>query len=242
MRALILSDIHANLNALQAVLKDAGQVDAVWCLGDVIGYGPDPNECISLLRDQPNVVSLLGNHDAASLGRISLDTFNQEARDAIYWTRTSLRVENSVWLTMLSESGVMENVTLAHGSPRNPLWEYLLDPVTAGVNFEFFETDVCFVGHTHLPIVFTYTGENRPARWNIPLPDQPLALKPRLIINPGSVGQPRDHDPRASYGILDTKANTWLPKRVVYEFKSVQSRILEYGLPDRHAVRLAEGW
>ena len=128
---LVLSDIHANLTALEAVFQSAGTVDAVWCLGDVVGYGPDPNECIELLRSQPNLACLMGNHDAAALGQIALETFNREARDSIQWLQSILKPENRDFLKSLPERMTIEQVTLAHGSPRNPVWEYLLDSHSA---------------------------------------------------------------------------------------------------------------
>ncbi len=242
MQVLVLSDIHGNLPALQAVLLDAGAVDQVWCLGDVVGYGPYPNECIELLRKQPDLVCLLGNHDAAVIGMIPLQTFNQDARLSVQWTSATLRHSNRAWLESLPEVEVHEPFTLVHGSPRNPVWEYLLDPGAASINFEYFETDYCFVGHTHLPIQFTFTQPHRPARWSIPPVDQETKLKPRVIINPGSVGQPRDHDPRAAYALLDTAGLTVRYKRVKYDIESVQQRILAENLPERHALRLIEGW
>lgn len=242
MRILVLSDIHANLPALQAVLHDAGETDQIWCLGDVVGYGPNPNECILLLQKQANLTCMLGNHDAAVLGAIPLHTFNQDARLSVQWTRAVLSLKNKAWLESLPEVKVKGKFTLVHGSPRNPVWEYLLDPGAAAVNFAHFETAYCFVGHTHLPIIFNFNAPEKPARWAIPPNDHAIRLKPRAIINPGSVGQPRDHDPRAAYGILDTTAHTWLSKRIAYDIETVQRHILASNLPERHAVRLTEGW
>ena len=144
MRILIISDIHANLTAFQAVVQDAGKVDAVWCLGDLVGYGPDPNECISLLRTLPELTCLVGNHDAAALGDIDLAAFNRDASLSSQWTRTALSSENLAFLGKLPDKLVIEQVTLAHGSPRNPVWEYLLDTITAASNFEFFNTPLRF--------------------------------------------------------------------------------------------------
>lgn len=242
MRALIISDIHANRTALETVLASAGHVDQVWCLGDIVGYGPDPNECIDILRKLPHLVSIIGNHDAAVCNQIPIEVFNPEARHAIQWTHESLTRDNESWLCALPERIEVEGVTLAHGSPRNPVWEYLLDPSTASINFSYFSTDVCFVGHTHLPIIYQNKPHQRSAHWLIPIFNQPVVLSGRLIINPGSVGQPRDRDPRASYGIYETTTRTWLPMRVAYNIQEVQNRIYAAHLPERHAVRLTDGW
>ena len=135
MKILVISDIHANLMALKAVLDAAGEVDAVWCLGDVVGYGPNPNECVELIRKQPNVICLLGNHDAACIGKMSVETFNHEARMAVDWTKSILTLENRDFLLGLPETVVHNEVTLAHGSPREPVYEYLLDVQSAAENF-----------------------------------------------------------------------------------------------------------
>src|SRR3972149_1045887 len=159
MRILVISDIHANLTALQAVLSDAGEIDAVWCLGDLVGYGPDPNDCIALVRQLPRLSCLLGNHDAAALNQIDIAAFNPEARRAVMWTQNVLSPDNYEYLSSLPEKVVEGEVTLAHGSPRQPIWEYLLDTRTATQNFDYFETGFCFVGHSHLPVIFQlYNG------------------------------------------------------------------------------------
>lgn len=242
MRVLIISDIHANLTALEAVLEHAKDQEAVWCLGDLIGYGPDPNECIELVASLPNSLSLIGNHDQAVLGEIPLSRFNSDAGAVVAWTQTVLSELNHAYLNTLPSKVALEGYTLAHGSPNQPVWEYILDPNTADRNFEAFSTDYCFVGHSHLPIIFQRPFPEsfalpRPVQWQ-----EPMELKPRMILNPGSVGQPRDGDPRASYGVLDTEAETWEMHRVEYDIKKVQERILEAGLPERQALRLMAGW
>jgi predicted phosphodiesterase len=242
MRVLIISDIHANLTALETVLSSAGEVDETWCLGDVVGYGPDPDECVSKFRGMGKLVCILGNHDAAVIGKIALEAFNPDARQSIHWTRSALSRINLKWLEQIPERTEMGDITLAHGSPRNPIWEYLLDPNTAGMNFDYFNTDLCFVGHTHLPIIYQQVLNQKPARWTIPMNNQVATLSGRAIINPGSVGQPRDRDRRASFGILDTETRVWTPRRVLYNVTEVQERILSAGLPERHALRLADGW
>ncbi len=243
MKTLILSDIHANLSALDAVLSDAGSFDAVWCLGDVVGYGPDPNECVALMRELPNLTCLMGNHDAAVLGEIEMDAFNYEARLGVLWTQQNLHEDNAQFLREQVPMVLLEEVTLAHGSPRSPVWEYILDTATAAANFAYFSTPLCFVGHTHVPAIFDLPKE--PA-FNtgliIPEPNTTIALRGRMIINPGSVGQPRDRDPRAAYGILDTDRWEFSYRRIPYDIESVQARMREAGLPPRHIQRLAAGW
>jgi len=244
MKVLIISDIHANFTALEAVLDEAETEDyqAVWCLGDLVGYGPDPNECVESIRALPNLVCLIGNHDQAALGKIPLERFNQDARDAASWTRQTLTDMSEAYLLSLPSRVSFDDFTLAHGSPRQPVWEYILDPATAEMNFLAFETPYCLVGHSHLPLVFRRPPENgqtelKSIRWN-----EPLQLRPRMILNPGSVGQPRDMDPRAAYAVLDTESLQWHPRRVEYDVPSVQRRMLEAGLPERQALRLMSGW
>lgn len=241
MRILVLSDIHANLTAFQAVLEDAGSFDAVWCLGDLTGYGPDPNEVISQVRKLPGLVCLMGNHDAAVIGKIDLASFNKEARQAAQWTSKALSAENLSFLENLPEKQEINGITLAHGSPRNPIWEYLLDTYTAAVNFTAFETDYAFVGHTHIPLCYIMNGKDR-LEWRLLSEMDQLVLDSRGILNPGSVGQPRDHDHRAAYAIYQPEISLWTSHRVDYDFTAVQERIRSHGLPKRHALRLAEGW
>lgn len=241
MRILVISDIHANLTALQAVLNDAGEVDATWCLGDLIGYGPDPDECVSIIQSLPNLTCIVGNHDAAVIGRINTLFFNQEARLSIQWARSRLSERNLRFLDNLPDKALMDQVTLVHGSPRNPIWEYLLDLQTAEINFSFFNTQICLTGHTHIPVRFHLDSQsNLECIRNEDLETIPVI--DRMILNPGSIGQSRDHDIRASYAIFDPATSTWQTHRVKYDVGSVQARILGANLPYRHAQRLAEGW
>jgi predicted phosphodiesterase len=243
MRVLIISDIHANLTALEAVLADAGTVDAVWCLGDVVGYGPDPNDVVERLRALPNVTCMLGNHDVAVLGQMNFAVFNNDARKSLIWQQKAISSENLDYLRNLpKETQVRENVSLAHGSPRDPVWEYVLNTLTARLNFDAFETPYCFVGHSHIQCFFHLDVEKDRVSLEVPLPNEVVKLTPRAILNPGSVGQPRDRDARSAYAIFDPQAETWEPRRVAYDFQAVQKRIREAGLPEKHAARLAEGW
>lgn len=240
MRALILSDIHANANALDSVLVQAGDVDAVWCLGDVVGYGPDPNECIQRLRDFPNLICLQGNHDAAAVGDLALEGFNAEARTSIEWLRSVLSAESLGFLKSLQPREEVSGVTLAHASPRQPMLEYLLDTYSAAENFKLITTDLCFVGHTHAPVIFTESGHT--VDLQVPASNTVVELKPRSIANPGSVGQPRDRDPRAAFAIFDDEGPSWDYRRVEYDIAGVQERMRAQGLPEKHITRLASGW
>lgn len=240
MRVLILSDIHANADALSTVLKSAGAVDAVWCLGDVVGYGPDPNECIARLKELPNLVCLQGNHDAAATKHLALEGFNVEARTSIEWLLGTLTPDSLAFLNTLEPRKETEGVTLAHASPRQPILEYLLDSYSAAENFGYFATDFCFVGHTHVPVLFI--ANNREVTLRVPEPNSKITLARRCIANPGSVGQPRDRDPRAAYAIFDSEKSTWDYARVHYEVSGVQERMRAFGLPERHITRLAGGW
>ncbi len=235
----MISDIHGNLPALESVLKDAGKVDAVWCLGDLVGYGPFPSECVARVRQLPGLTCLMGNHDAAVLGQIDLDTFNRDARLSVLWTRTAMDAEGMEYLGSLPERAKEGDATLVHGSPRNPIWEYVLDAYTAADNFYYFDTPVCFCGHSHLPLM--YHLDDKVLSWGVLSEDGPLSLRNRMILNPGSVGQPRDSDPRASYAIYLPEEHIWHIHRVTYDVQRVQEKILKAGLPERHALRLEEG-
>ncbi|MCX6055895.1 MAG: metallophosphoesterase family protein [Chloroflexi bacterium] len=242
MRILVISDIHGNLDALEAVLAASIPVDAVWCLGDLVGYGPDPNECITRIRSLPNLTCIMGNHDAAIGGNKNIDKFNDDAQRTIQISKNAISPENLVYLKRLREKVVTQLVTLTHGSPRNPVWEYLVDPFTAMMNFAFFNTQLAFVGHSHLPISFTIDPGGEKVHRIIQEGDQEMKITSRAILNPGSVGQPRDHDPRASFGIFDPEELTWNIHRVAYNIEAVQKRIIAAGLPERQAKRLTDGW
>jgi diadenosine tetraphosphatase ApaH/serine/threonine PP2A family protein phosphatase len=242
MRTLIVSDIHANLTALSAVLEDAEPYDSVWCLGDVVGYGPDPNECVQRLRELQGLQCIRGNHDAAILGKIDTRSFNNEARVSLEWLDSRLELQNRHWLETLEDRLVVEDITLAHGSPRNPVWEYVMDSNTAHQNMREFETTVCLVGHTHIPCVFQMKrGGMELTRLFSMSAASSFEIGYKAIVNPGSVGQPRDHDSRASYLIYDTTSKVWTYHRVEYDIVKVQKRIRAAGLPDQHAARLESG-
>lgn len=243
MRILVMSDIHANYTALEAVLKDAGEVDETWCLGDLVGYGPDPNAVVEEMREVKNLSCLMGNHDVAVIGKMPMETFNGDARRSLMYHEKVLTADNMDYLRSLPmKTKVLDDATLAHGSPRDPLWEYILNSLTARLNFEHFETPWCFVGHSHIQCMFLLDEAKDRVSLETIKPDVPVQLRRKLILNPGSVGQPRDRDPRAAYAIYDTKEKTWLPKRVEYNIPEVQERIRAAGLPEKHAARIADGW
>jgi len=227
--------------AFETVLADAeGEWDVIWCLGDLIGYGPNPNECVALLREHEHI-SLSGNHDWAALGKLDIQNFNIEAQAAIQWTRNALTDQTRDYLDALPTKMVREPFTLAHASPRQPVWEYILDPYTAATNFEYFDTPYCLVGHTHVPALFEIQDNNIIAR--VPLYREPIHLNDaRLIINPGSVGQPRDSDPRAAYALLNTDSMDWVHRRISYPVGKTQELMRQQGMPPRLIERLEFGW
>ena len=242
-QVLVISDVHANLNALEAVLADAGKVDEVWCLGDIAGYGPDPNECIERIQALPNLICMMGNHDYAAIGDMALETFNIDAKKALLWQRDRLTDSSKKFLrTFSQEPKVCGSATLVHGSPRDPIWEYIMNTLVARINLDYFETLWCLMGHSHFQAVFQYHAETDDMSIEVPKPSTRYELKERALLNPGSVGQPRDRDSRAAYAIYHPREKSWEPRRVEYDIKSVQKRILEAGLPARHAERLAGGW
>ena len=241
MRIAVLSDIHGNLPALEAVLAALKPYDAVWELGDICGYGPQPDEVVARLAAE-GAIGVRGNHDSAAIGLLDTDAFNDDARTAVEWTADRIAPRTRDWLSALPLRVEKDSFTLVHGSPRDPTWEYVLNTLAARLNFTHFRTPYCFVGHSHIQSLFEFDeAEDRvistPNRIS-----EPIALTRRAIANPGSVGQPRDRDPRAAYAIFDTGARTWESRRVDYDIAVVQKRIRDAGLPPRHALRLAEGW
>jgi len=242
MRYAVLSDVHANLEALEAVLEDArGQgVEGFVCLGDFVGYGPDPNACVERLRGLV-AVALVGNHDLAALGRLDAGRFNLFARAALEWTRTQLSPSVRAFLEGLRPRETLEDLLLVHASPQNPVEEYILDWETADDNFRAEEFSVCLFGHTHVPVHFAHDGQRT---YVFPLsPDTVVPLEPGLrhLVNVGSVGQPRDGDARAAYAVLDTSARTVELRRVPYPIEAVQAKMQARGLPRPLWERLAEG-
>jgi diadenosine tetraphosphatase ApaH/serine/threonine PP2A family protein phosphatase len=242
MRYAILADIHSNLAAFEAVLSDAknrGGFDRIWCLGDVVGYGPDPNECIKRLR-QFEHVCIAGNHDWAAIGKMDTSEFNPVAAAAAHWTAEQLTAEDKDYLQNLPLTLRENGFTLAHGSPREPIWEYLLSTEAAQDNFAYFETAYCLVGHSHVPLIFELVS-NKAVYRMFPEGTNLKLGKRRIIINPGGVGQPRDSDPRASYALYDSEAQTVRHCRVEYDIPATQKKMAERGLPTPLILRLSVG-
>lgn len=242
MRALIVSDVHSNLEALESVVEDAknrGGFDEIWSLGDLVGYGPDPSACIALLRLH-ELRAVAGNHDLAAFGRLSLESFNDYAAAAARWTAEQISTEDADWLASLPLRIEVEDFTMVHGSPRDPVWEYVVSVPVAAVSFQHFTTTRCLVGHSHVPFLCV-TGQDGPKFLEFRL-DDPVPLgNERIIVNPGGVGQPRDGDPRASYAVYDSDDGTVVHFRVEYDIKTTQDKMEEYGLPKYLADRLSEG-
>jgi predicted phosphodiesterase len=243
MRYAIIADIHANLAALTAVLVDVdkrGKVEEIWCLGDIVGYGPDPHECIELLR-QTNHVCVAGNHDLAAVGQIDTGEFNPDAVASSEWTTEQLTSRDVSYIKSLPRVINKDDCTLVHGSPREPIWEYVLSISGARENFAHFKTKFCLLGHTHVPAAFSY-GEGGACSFRQFAPEKELVPdKERLIINPGAVGQPRDGDPRASYAIYDSDKQRFRLYRVSYDVTATQARMVEKRLPMRLVARLSHG-
>ena len=241
MRVLLIADIHANLVALEAVVADAGPVDAVWCLGDVVGYGPEPGACVRRVRGRCDIC-IPGNHDWACLGRLDLDEFNDAAREATLWTIDQLTPHAHDWLDALPNRYNEGEVTLVHGSPRHPIWEYLLRPAQAAANFEYFDSEICFVGHTHVPAVFSehLVSRNEPL-YRPPAGETIVLTNGRYIVNPGSVGQPRDGDPRAAYALYDPATCRIEFRRLAYDIEATQRQMADAHLPTSLITRLFHG-
>ena len=239
MRIAVLSDIHANLAALDAVSADLPAHDEVWALGDIVGYGPQPNEVIRTLQEM-GARSVLGNHDGAAIGTVDAHDFNPEAATAIRWTASVLDDNARAYLASLPAVRREGDLTAVHGSPRDPVWEYITSTSIAMANLDAFETRLCLFGHTHLPIVFAAQDGRGTAL--AALPDEPVALEAqRMLLNPGSVGQPRDGNPASSYLIVDTDANVAEFHRVAYDIAETQRLMRQVDLPTRLVERLAWG-
>ena len=243
MRVVVLSDIHANLPALDAVLGAIGRVDAVWHLGDVVGYGAEPDAVVERLRDI-GAVGVRGNHDAAALGGREIEWFNPEARTAMDWTRRAIGPPTRAWLAALPPTRVEGDVLLVHGSPRDPTWEYVTGPVVARENLPRLAEHGARLGlhgHTHVPMAFVAAGEGVDSL--APADGTVLALAGRsALLNPGSVGQPRDGLPTASWMVLDLAADEASWHRVRYDVAAAAGRNRAAGLPERLAARLAHGF
>ena len=239
MRIAVLSDIHSNLPALDAVLAAAGDVDAIWHLGDVVGYGPDPDGVVDRLREV-DALGVRGNHDAAACGGDEIDWFNPDASRAIEWTRAAVSPATVAWLSALPERGTLEGVELVHGSPREPLWEYVTTASVARANLALLDGRIGLHGHTHVPVAWIEQG----GRVDLVRGRRGERLEVRgrrVLINPGSVGQPRDGDRDAAFALLDTEAWTVEWHRAAYDIAAVQGAMRAAGLPPSLSARLPVG-
>lgn len=245
MRIAVLSDIHANLPALEAVAADMPTVDEVWVLGDTLGYGPQPNEVVRTLQ-QLGARSVLGNHDGAAIGIVNARYFNPDARAAIEWTAEVIDDNARAYVAVVPEVRRDGELTAVHGSPRDPIWEYITDPGVAAVNLDAFDTRLCLFGHTHQPVVFAADGSGS-IDTTLGLPGTTVRLPRgiRALLNPGSVGQPRDGLRDAAYGLLEIKGPskdaTFEFRRARYDVSQTQERMREVGLPMRLVERLSHG-
>ena len=243
MRVAVISDVHANLYALEAVLGeiDREPPDAIWCLGDTVGYGPRPNECCSLVGERSDLV-LIGNHDLVALGsaEVALAEFNPEAAAASRWTGEQLSEESRQFLERLEPAAATDGAQLFHGSPRDPVWEYVLTEVVAMESLALTDAPLVLVGHTHVATaVLLDAGQ---LHGGVAPPGFEAKLEPgRWLLNPGSVGQPRDGNPDAAFLELDLDAKRGRFRRVAYPVGRTQEEIRERGLPDSLAERLAHG-
>lgn len=242
MSVLIVSDIHANLVAFEAVLEAAGDVTAIWNLGDVVGYGPKPRECIDRITGLEPAASLIGNHDWAAIGRLQLDEFNPVARYATYWTTAQLSTAHMKYLEELPNRVIEDDWMLVHASPRHPIWEYVYTARVAHENFELFDSPVCFLGHSHVQLFISETmarSEQSPIQ---PADGDTLYIdSDRFIVNPGSVGQPRDNNPHAAFALYDTETRVVTFRRVPYDIEKTQQQMEAAGLPRPLITRLALG-
>ena len=241
MRVAVVSDIHANLHALEAVLGaiDADPPDELWCLGDLVGYGPRPNEVVDLVRERARIC-LVGNHDLGVLGRLDLDEFTPDAATVARWTRTVLLDESRAYLESLEPEAKVDGAELYHASPRDPVWEYVITPEAALAALEGTVAPAVLVGHSHVALAISLgggalDGSVAPEGTEVDLG------RARWLLNPGSVGQPRDGDPNAAWLELDFDEGTARFQRVEYDVVRTQTEMDERDLPEALAERLAHG-
>lgn len=241
MRVAVISDIHGNLHALEAVLAeiDREAPDEIWCLGDVVGYGPKPNECCDIVRARADVV-LSGNHDLAVIGALDLDEFSGDAAHAARWTREVLADDNRSWLGSLQPAAARERAELFHASPRDPVWDYVLSEQVALQSLQLTQAQVVLVGHSHVALALSTAGDDITGGLAPGGTDVEIAQR-RWLFNPGSVGQPRDGDPNAAWLLVDFADNRARFRRVAYDVEPTQAEIRAAGLPDSLAGRLAHG-
>jgi diadenosine tetraphosphatase ApaH/serine/threonine PP2A family protein phosphatase len=240
MRVAVISDVHANATALEAVLQDADDVgiDAVWCLGDTVGYGPQPNECCETVEARADVC-LVGNHDLVVLGKLAFGDFNDEAAAAARWTAEVLTERSRAFLERLEPVAHREGVDLFHASARDPVWEYVLTEESAQATLELADAPIVLVGHSHVALALALEGER--VVGGLAAAGLEVELGGRWLLNPGSVGQPRDGDPRAAWLLLDLERRFATFRRVQYSIEEAQREMRERGLPAVLAARLEHG-
>jgi predicted phosphodiesterase len=240
LRVAVISDIHGNLPALEAVLEHAGRegFDELWCLGDIVGYGGKPSECLALVTARA-AICLGGNHDLVVSGVLDITQFTSDAGVAARWTRSVLTPDELEVLAKLSPQGARAGISLFHGSIRDPVWEYVLTADVADASLRSQTTDLSLVGHSHVQLALAL-GEGG-LEGGKAEPEQEVILGRKQLLNPGSVGQPRDRDPRAAWLLLDTEGGWARFKRSEYPIERAQADIRAAGLPNRLADRLAKG-
>lgn len=240
MRVAVISDVHGNRHALDAVLADIDgmSIDAVWCLGDTVGYGPQPNECCALVRDRA-AVALVGNHDLVALGALSVSDFNEDAAAAAVWTSKLLTADARSFLSALAPHAQTDGVDLFHASARDPVWEYVLSGDSALATFEATSAPLVLVGHSHVALALTHDAHD--VAGGLAPDGAEVDLAGRWLLNPGSVGQPRDGDPRAAWLLLDLGERVASFRRVTYPIEQTQVEMRDAGLPDLLVARLARG-
>ncbi|MEE8637867.1 MAG: metallophosphoesterase family protein [Candidatus Margulisiibacteriota bacterium] len=237
----IISDIHSNLEALNVVLNKLYQAEKLVCLGDIVGYGPDPNLCVEKVREL-NIPTVAGNHDKAVTGEMETTWFNQSAREAVIWTQREIKEENLEYLRNLPEIIEEDDFQAVHGSLRAPLEEYIMSISDALPTFEKMTKPVCFIGHSHAPLFIALKKDgNYDGRVLLDGEEVLVEDHEKVIINVGGVGQPRDGDPRASYGIYDSKTKIFTLHRVEYNIERVQGKMKTVGLPQPLIARLQFG-
>jgi predicted phosphodiesterase len=237
MTIAIISDIHANLEALQQVLEylKENKIEKIYCLGDIVGYGPNPNECIELVRQNCEAV-LMGNHDYAAIGIGDIQNFNEYAKLSTFWTREKLTVENSEFIKSWPFVFELDSSFLVHASPKNPSnWDYVLSVNDAQKHLKTFHQKVCFIGHSHVPVIFSKSDYYRQTEFT-------LKKSQKYLVNVGSVGQPRDGDPRTCFVTYDDEKNEINYIRLDYEIQKTYNKIIKAGLPVFLAERLLKGY
>ena len=243
MKIGIISDIHGNAEALQVVLGRLRDVEQIICLGDIIGYGADPMFCIEKIKEL-GIPSIKGNHEGAVIGELDLHYFNEDARQAIQWTRKQLKDREMSHLKMLKRKiTISEDILGVHGSPRQPLWEYILEKQTAEEIFDGFDFKIYFIGHSHIAGYFTFHQKNQFVNYFNAINGAEIVIQQEYsyIINCGSVGQPRDRNPQASFAIYDTDRLTVNIIRINYPINRAQAKINKAHLPHFLSERLALG-